>query len=225
MGHLFLPELDQYAQRDPLLYEILRKIVERVNRIPLISGRGNPEGQVAARPGTLYLCEDPLLGDVAYIKASGNEETGWGPVLTSRSGLTRATRSVSGSTSSGSFTTVASIQVVVPPNTRNFDFSLALTGDGAARLKIASVVSNQITSSGTATLTNPPVGLQTLEVQAKANSGSVTATLALIESTVLAGDQMAGARADTTSPAPGTGGRAKEGPPKIERPRFGREYY
>lgn len=199
---IFTPELEEIANRDPGLYEILRKVVNAVNDSPILRGKGYPEGRVAGRPGMMYVAEDPRMGDAVFIKLSGTGKTGWAVLGNSLSGMVNTVQKISGSTTQAAFTTVASTTVILPPNIRELSATLTLTGSGAARLKIGNVVSNEITASGTARLVGMPVGTQTLEIQAKASADSVTAEVQLIQSAFIAGDQMVGG----TAQVGGTGG-------------------
>ena len=50
-------------------------------RVALV-GEGNPEGEVSANVGTLYVDISDMSAKTVYVKVTGTEATGWEPVLT-----------------------------------------------------------------------------------------------------------------------------------------------
>lgn len=52
MPQLFLPEIEQYAEKDPLLYEIFYQIQSTINKIPISSGAATPTPVAATDPTT-----------------------------------------------------------------------------------------------------------------------------------------------------------------------------
>lgn len=56
-------------------YFVAVEITEELN--PYIAGSGLPQGEVYAPPGTMYLNRDGGAGTSAFVKESGNGNTGW----------------------------------------------------------------------------------------------------------------------------------------------------
>jgi len=50
------------------------------NGVKRVSGTGNPEGVIAAMPGSTWSRIDGNPGETLYVKQSGNSTTGWAPI-------------------------------------------------------------------------------------------------------------------------------------------------
>jgi len=231
MGKLIIPELEELkSTAEPYLYETLRKVVGAINAVPIIKGQGEPNGEVAALPGTLYIPTDPLLGESLYQKVSGTDENGWAAPINGLSGLLRLPVEYTGSTTNGTFTVVEEILLIPPANTRKLEFNVVVTGDGAVRLKIqgTNIYSNTLAANGVLTLLSIPNSARGIDIECMANAATFSATVTVYANLLISGDQVTGSRADSSSSGTGasgaTGGAATgtpSGMPPSESPSGG----
>jgi len=69
--------------RDPVdalqVNNLVRDYDEKFSRMPIFSGKGSPEGAVAAKIGSIYLRTDGGASTTLYVKESGSgiTKTGW----------------------------------------------------------------------------------------------------------------------------------------------------
>lgn len=80
-----LPEAEYLAQSDPLLYEVIQKMLSAVSAAASSIQRGSdsPEGSLAAVGGTLYVQLSKSAASLWMKTAGGSGKTGWAQLATS----------------------------------------------------------------------------------------------------------------------------------------------
>lgn len=210
---LTIPELEELRNSDnPYLYETMRKMLNFLNTIPIVRGNGNPNGALAARPGTIYVPTDPLMGEAQYVKVAGTDENGWAAPINGLSGLLRFAVTYATSTMSAVFVVGKTIDLIPPANTRQMSFAVTVTGAGAVRLRVrgTNIVSNELAVNGTLTLHSVPNTARQIDIEIKATAATFTADVVVYGSMLIAGDQVMGSREDSVQGQGTTGDPSPE---------------
>jgi hypothetical protein len=80
-GGPFLPNLEDFANRDPLLYETLTQLQQAIPTVPppqVMSGVNDPTNNLVASPNTVFYQTDNTGAVTAkFLKTSGTDATGW----------------------------------------------------------------------------------------------------------------------------------------------------
>jgi hypothetical protein len=80
-GGPFLPNLEDFANRDPLLYETLTQLQQAIPTVPppqVMSGVNAPAGNTPASPNTVfYQLDNSGAVTAKFLKTSGNDANGW----------------------------------------------------------------------------------------------------------------------------------------------------
>lgn len=96
MPPLFLPEIEQYAEKDPILYEILQRLATNVAQSPILAGNGDPNtDQVPGSANDLYIQTDPTNGATGIFVNGLGTPTGWQNLSTIINPSTPATTAAS----------------------------------------------------------------------------------------------------------------------------------
>jgi hypothetical protein len=86
MPRLSLPEIETFAERDPLLYEVLYRLGQAYNQLPVMSGGEDPNAAgVASTPNSLFIQSDPNGAATGYwigVPGQNGAANSWAPLST-----------------------------------------------------------------------------------------------------------------------------------------------